>query len=409
MKKLYFLDEEEKQRILNIHESATKRQYLSEQSNQFLFSNPKDPLNIKQNSMVLPGDPGDPYQYMKFADQIWYAKKSEGKNPKWVEVKNEKAKKAVKSKIFQINYNSTPPSTKTDKQTKKVKTDNTEKLKKKIGEFSTRTQEQLKSMQSKEQLKNDSFIIVNKSAAMASLFGPNYKFITNSSITSGEVKDSGVDKKPDNSQKNWLKISLDYAKKNPNSKDGVKIKNWLTKYKDKIGLVNNDGTVNWLTYLSLAGTKSVDLFPFSYTARSESGGNITPSGTFAISSGENEPGYAGGEKGNKNSFPLIDPDFVGEITPAIHGYASDKRGQLINKAAGQGFDVNKDYTRAGAGCINVTPDFLIKMKESNPSYVIILPDTGGVVDIKITTFQNFKVKLTQLGSKCIRSISSLFS
>jgi hypothetical protein len=33
MKKLYFLDEEEKQRILNIHESATKRQYLSEQNN----------------------------------------------------------------------------------------------------------------------------------------------------------------------------------------------------------------------------------------------------------------------------------------------------------------------------------------------------------------------------------------
>jgi len=30
MKKLYFLDEEEKNRILNIHESATKRQYLSE-------------------------------------------------------------------------------------------------------------------------------------------------------------------------------------------------------------------------------------------------------------------------------------------------------------------------------------------------------------------------------------------
>ena len=31
MKKLYFLDEEEKNRILNLHESATKRQYLSEQ------------------------------------------------------------------------------------------------------------------------------------------------------------------------------------------------------------------------------------------------------------------------------------------------------------------------------------------------------------------------------------------
>ena len=32
MKKLYFLDEEEKNRILNLHESATKRQYLSEQT-----------------------------------------------------------------------------------------------------------------------------------------------------------------------------------------------------------------------------------------------------------------------------------------------------------------------------------------------------------------------------------------
>ena len=333
-------------------------------------------------------------------------KKSEGKNPKWVEVKDKEAKKAVKSKIFQINSDSIPSSTKTVKQTKKG---DTESLKKKIGEFSTRTQEQLKSIQSKGQLKNDSFIIVNKSSAMASLFGPNYKFITNSSITSGKIKDSGVEKKQDDSQKHWLDISLDYAKKNPNSKDGIKIKNWLTKYKDKIGLVNNDGTVNWLTYLTLAGTKSVDLFPFSYTARSESGGDVTPSGAFGISSGENESGYAGGEKGDENSFPLIDPDSIGEITPAIHGFASKKRGQLIDKATGQGFDVNKDYTRAGSGCINVTPNFIEKMRQLNPSYVIILPDTGGIVDIKLTTFDNFKIKLTQLGSKCVRSISSLFS
>ena len=32
MKKLYFLDEEEKGRILNLHESATKKQYLSEET-----------------------------------------------------------------------------------------------------------------------------------------------------------------------------------------------------------------------------------------------------------------------------------------------------------------------------------------------------------------------------------------
>jgi hypothetical protein len=47
MKKLYFLDEEEKNRILNIHESATKRQYLSEQ-------NPlQSPPNPYQNSLDI--------------------------------------------------------------------------------------------------------------------------------------------------------------------------------------------------------------------------------------------------------------------------------------------------------------------------------------------------------------------
>jgi len=42
MKKLYFLNEEEKNRILNLHESATKRQYLGEQ-NQLLFPNMVSP------------------------------------------------------------------------------------------------------------------------------------------------------------------------------------------------------------------------------------------------------------------------------------------------------------------------------------------------------------------------------
>ena len=39
MKKLYFLNEEEKNRILNLHESATKRQYLSEQPTKKDFIN----------------------------------------------------------------------------------------------------------------------------------------------------------------------------------------------------------------------------------------------------------------------------------------------------------------------------------------------------------------------------------
>jgi len=50
MKKLYFLNEEEKNRILNLHESAAKRQYLSEQ-NQFLFPQMENPYQTALDKM----------------------------------------------------------------------------------------------------------------------------------------------------------------------------------------------------------------------------------------------------------------------------------------------------------------------------------------------------------------------
>jgi len=60
MKKLYFLDEEEKNRILNIHESATKRQYLSEQTlsvdeqiaKQFYDKGALEPIGTSPDDMV---------------------------------------------------------------------------------------------------------------------------------------------------------------------------------------------------------------------------------------------------------------------------------------------------------------------------------------------------------------------
>ena len=51
MKKLYFLDEEEKNRILNIHEGATKRQYLSEQAEYVMpqtTTTSTKPLNVDE-------------------------------------------------------------------------------------------------------------------------------------------------------------------------------------------------------------------------------------------------------------------------------------------------------------------------------------------------------------------------
>jgi hypothetical protein len=399
MKNLFLINEEEKERILGLHENATKRQYLSEQSNYFT-----DQLNNfnKQNQVVVQGQGSDPYQYMKWSNKVWYAKKSEGKNPKWVEAKTQKSIDAIKSKIYSLQP------TVTQTKPNKVKTTDPNVVKQQMGSLSTRTYQQLESMKSKEQLKDKPFIVVNKSAAVASLFGPNYTFITNSSITTGRFKDTGVDNKVDKSQKNWFEMSLKDAKTNPTSKDGKRINDWIKKNKDKTGLVSSDGTVSWPVYLTLAAMKQVDVFPFSYDVRTKLGLDITPSGVYGISAGEEEKGYAGA--GDDNTFPLIDPDSVGEITPAIHGYAGKDRGDAIKKASSQGFDVDKSkLTRVGSGCINVTPEFLAKMREANPSYVIILPDTGGVVDIKVTTFQKFKVGLTQLGSKCVKSLSSLFS
>jgi peptidoglycan hydrolase-like protein with peptidoglycan-binding domain len=279
---------------------------------------------------------------------------------------------------------------------------------KEIGKISEKTYQQLNQLKTKGELKKYSFIIINKDNAIASLFGINYKFITNSSITTGQVKDKGVGKDIDNSTyKQWMLDSLEYAKKNPKSKEGAEINNWLTKYKTKTGLINKDNSINFPVYLTLLGVQSIEEFPYSYVGRTESGKNVTPSGVFGIGSGDDVKGYAGA--GSENAFPLINPDSVGVLGPAIHGYAGDKRGDLINKFSKQDINTSKDLSRAGAGCINVTPKFLSDMRKYNPSYVIILPDTGGVVDVKVTTFQNFKVKLTQLGGKCVKSLSSLFS
>lgn len=108
MKKLYFLDEEEKNRILNLHESATNRQYLSEQG-----FNINDPLgmNAITKNPIVQGPAGDPYQYMKWGDKFWYAKKNTGKNPNWTEIKTPKGIEAVKTKLYSGSPSTSKPKT----------------------------------------------------------------------------------------------------------------------------------------------------------------------------------------------------------------------------------------------------------------------------------------------------------
>lgn len=412
MSKLFFISEDEKNRIINLHESATKNHYLSEQ---------------------IVSNYDNTYDYKKEGNKYYYKSK---KTNNWIEASGD-GLDAIKSKVFKNTTTTTnnikKDSSKVSKFTKpdynvgvvkdtfknqyydtvlpkKVKIDlkSLEQTQKEIGKISEKTYKQLNQLKNKGELKNDSFIIVNKDGAVASLFGKNYKFIINSAITTGQEKDKGVGKDVENNKhKQWMIDSIEYFKKNPKSKDGVKINNWLTKYKNKTGLINKDNSINFPVYLTLMGIKSIEEFPYSFAGRTDYGKNVTPSGIYGIGTGEDVKGYAGA--GSENAFPLIDPDSAGTLVPAIHGYAGNKRGDLINKFSKQDINTSKDLSRAGAGCINVTPEFLSNMRKYNPSYVIILPDTGGVVDVKVTTFQNFKVKLTQLGGKCVKSISNLFT
>jgi hypothetical protein len=97
MSKLFIISEEEKNRILNLHESATNRQYLPEQNNVY-----QDPLNLRQFDTIVQGAQGDPYQYMRFADNFFYAKKSDGKNPKWAKVNDLDAIESIRTSVFNM-------------------------------------------------------------------------------------------------------------------------------------------------------------------------------------------------------------------------------------------------------------------------------------------------------------------
>jgi len=108
MKNLFILNEEEKNRILNLHESATKRHYLNEQSLDLGQSEtqPTEPITGPQSledtsgTIVKKGLGGDPYVYAKFGNNYYYAMASEGENPNWITAKTEKSINAIKGKIF---------------------------------------------------------------------------------------------------------------------------------------------------------------------------------------------------------------------------------------------------------------------------------------------------------------------
>jgi len=87
MKKLYFLDEEEKNRILNLHESATKRQYLGEQTTAPIIVTNNDnayEYKLENGQYSFRGKPGTTYA---------------NKYPNWVVSKTQNGADAIKNVI----------------------------------------------------------------------------------------------------------------------------------------------------------------------------------------------------------------------------------------------------------------------------------------------------------------------
>jgi hypothetical protein len=134
MKNLFLINEDEKDRILNLHESATKRQYLSEQA--LDYSQPKEPVApvatvptlVDAGAIVKPGVTGDPYVYGKLGNDYYYAKASDGDYPNWVLATTDKAIRAIKSKIYNekvapLKTVKAPQKDKAKVQTPKKKTD----------------------------------------------------------------------------------------------------------------------------------------------------------------------------------------------------------------------------------------------------------------------------------------------
>lgn len=265
-----------------------------------------------------------------------------------------------------------------------------------IGNVSKRTYEQLNEIKKNNPFDGRSFIIVNKDAAIASLFDGNFKFVTKSSIVTGKFKDKG---EKGMTHKEWANMTLQWAKKSPSNDEKKKILKYWDGKKD---FLKSDGTIDWDKLKS----KGVKDYPLSYPMLKDEGMAVTRSGIFKVGSGF-ESHYAG-DPDTVNTFPLVDPQTGDVFSQAVHAYSDKNRGELIKKASSQNVELNKDFTRMGSGCINVDKNFVDNIKKYNPQFVVILPDSGGKVDLTTVPMKTWTQKIIDIGDNCVKSLSNLF-
>ena len=106
---------------------------------------------------------------------------------------------------------------------------------------------------------------------------------------------------------------------------------------------------------------------------------------------------------------MVDIETGERLVQAVHGAAGKGRENLLTKAGSEDTSKSKDYTRAGSGCVNVNADFISQMQKYNPDYVIILPDSGSIIEMpKVVPMKTWSEKIAELGSNCVRSFINLF-
>jgi len=384
---------------------------------------------------IKQGGSDDPWEYKKDGENYYTRKKG---SPNWA-LTSGKAKESIKSKIFGVNTSKPTSLNSKSDQSNKYKVDlgtgiqtnksdtfsplsrdtlyakykpmieSFQEAVKLIGNVTKRTYNTLISFQQKNDstLKSVSFIIINKDSAIASLFGPNYKFIINSSITTGMQTDDEYESVE--SEEDWIRLSLEWFLKsvNKNSTEHSKIRKWLLTHN-----ISPNQDINTLSdqvynenkkYLTIK-----EKFPPSYEALKYFKRQVTPSGVFKLGTGYKNPGYVGAPD-IINTFPLVTLNTGKSMPSAIHAYAGKHRVDLAKKASKEDIEKVKDYTRAGAGCTNVSRDFLIKISEYNPEYVIILPDKGReLLAPKLISTKDWTEKMMELGQKCVASLYDFF-
>ncbi len=288
---------------------------------------------------------------------------------------------------------------------------------KKAGKMSNRSFNFILRLQKENKLKNESFLIANKKAGTISLFAPGYKFVINSFFASGKIKDLGIGKPK--TYPDWYSASVKFSREKPNDPRSKRFVDFLKKigcnlecsYEDaekknnEFRKKNPEARIPFI-YPSEGGTTSPGVFRVSNTGGQENyltGGSSDPQGKIPTG----------------NIFRLYTLDTNEMIPMAVHGHANQTRQEVAGDLKKNFVPISfgsenkaSDKGRVGAGCLNVDREFLVKMGEIKPSYVIILPDVGDDKDLvplilSTSSFQKMLISIEKEGKEIGKNLYSL--